>query len=384
MRTKQLKRSASKSLLDANIRPRNQSNCILTSLAIGLILITINYFFFANTHTTQFYDFDIYQQQTTTNYNINNNISITQNYIIDASQHISTKKPTINNLPNTKLKNIKHIFYGIFCTIKDINNRNLIRTGLNNQLNNIKQSGISYNINFIYKFIICETVNSMESKLEQAKYNDLIILNMTENMNKGKTFKYFQYIKLYSNISANSIVFKADIDAFIWLQSLFISISNINLSKYIFYGRQMDNVMCGGGDRCPPKNCYDFYKPRNNCWVYMSGGIYAMSKSLIDILFTKNMELPMMEEDLTIARLIHAKTEKDMVETYHIKNNGSIYCHRSVYYKSVQDHWIKFQNITVHPTFGGNECFADTCVAVPNRKVTIDCVPFFQKTSNLF
>lgn len=57
-------------------------------------------------------------------------------------------------------------------------------------------------------------------EMEQARYKDIIYLEIDENMNSGKTYQYFKHVHDKMSEKGYTFVFKADDDAFIHLPHL--------------------------------------------------------------------------------------------------------------------------------------------------------------------
>ena len=246
------------------------------------------------------------------------------------SEIFRTKSMDIKPVLLTSNKESKQIlFYGIYTRAKNKLERSRIRKGINEQLLLIPNiSNNSFNkIQFTFKFIIATLSPNIELINETNKYNDIIILNIKDNINKGKTYEYFKYISNNHNISDNSMIFKADIDTIICLSKLYQSMLDLNFSRYIYYGRINDNYFCGGGRNCPGKECTHFRYPKRKCWIYMSGGMYGMTKSLVKKMMYYYHTKKKMHEDMMVGKWI--KRSRLNYKNLIIRNysNGNIWCH---------------------------------------------------------
>lgn len=119
---------------------------------------------------------------------------------------------------------------------------------------------------------------------------DELVLNVTENMNKGKTFDFFRHVaKAYPWATH---IGKMDLDTFPYLHRLTESLHDHLASgkcQNHYVGDPMNYTKCGYWPWCPPKNCSvpideDFLKFKHgmkNCWSYMQGGMYVLSTAMV-------------------------------------------------------------------------------------------------------
>mmetsp|Transcript_59452 Transcript_59452/g.159208 ORF Transcript_59452/g.159208 Transcript_59452/m.159208 type:complete len:349 (-) Transcript_59452:88-1134(-) len=122
---------------------------------------------------------------------------------------------------------------------------------------------------------------------------DVLVLDVAENMNKGKTFAFFEAVsRLYPWATH---VGKMDTDTFPYLHRLSESLhAHAKSSKCPnhFVGDPMNHARCGYWDWCPPASCSlpvgeDFLKfdrsraDGPHCWSYMQGGMYVVSSGLL-------------------------------------------------------------------------------------------------------
>jgi hypothetical protein len=90
-----------------------------------------------------------------------------------------------------------------------------------------------------------------------------------ENMNFGKTFAWFQW----ASTQVADYVIKLDTDALAnW--HLLLSWTR-TMTPPAYFGTILTYSACGSQPYCPPVGCTDF---DDSCWVYMSGGMYGISK----------------------------------------------------------------------------------------------------------
>jgi Galactosyltransferase len=92
-------------------------------------------------------------------------------------------------------------------------------------------------------------------------------------MNFGKTFAWFQWaltqvadyvIKLDTDVSANWHLLLS------WTRTM---------RPPAYFGMILTNSGCGSQSFCPPVGCTNF---NSSCWIYMSGGMYGISKDVVD------------------------------------------------------------------------------------------------------
>lgn len=123
----------------------------------------------------------------------------------------------------------------------------------------------SYVADIDVKFVFCN-LTKVEQRvliaLENLRFNDIIILNCTENMNNGKTYTYFSSLPTILS-RRYDYVMKADDDVFIRLEPLSVSLRRLNRSD-LYYGSV---IPCQS----------------NNPFVeYMSGMGYLLSWDLVE------------------------------------------------------------------------------------------------------
>ena len=117
--------------------------------------------------------------------------------------------------------------------------------------------------------------------------HDVMRLNIHKNMDEGKTFYWFRTAEQLLKINAkyhplNGIV-KMDTDTAVnWTKFSVDVFSQVESPYYI--GRTNLHAKCGGAPYCPPTGCSDF---TDECWIYMSGGWYALSLETVETLTTK-------------------------------------------------------------------------------------------------
>ena len=158
---------------------------------------------------------------------------------------------------------------------------------------------------------------------------DVMRLDIHENIDEGKTFHWFRTASQWLQTNAkyhplNGIV-KMDTDTAVnWTKFSVDVFSQVERPYYI--GRTNGNAICGGASYCPPTGCSDF---TNECWIYMSGGWYALSLETVATL-TTNCSYSMQNingyEDLVVGQWI-----KNCIDMINIKStdNGMFFCHSS-------------------------------------------------------
>ncbi|XP_024360392.1 uncharacterized protein [Physcomitrium patens] len=110
------------------------------------------------------------------------------------------------------------IFIGVFSTASKVERRNIIRLAYGIQHTNIANVSI--------RFVI-GTPKGEEERLqlglESLHYGDLLILDMEENMNKGKTWKYFSTVAIMG--VHFDYVMKVDDDSYVRIHNLAASLA---------------------------------------------------------------------------------------------------------------------------------------------------------------
>lgn len=170
--------------------------------------------------------------------------------------------------------------------------------------------------------------------------NDIEILNINENINEGKTYYWFRQavneLKNKKILHPKSGIVKMDIDTVVnWTKFTDTFFSQLSPNYYI--GRVNTHEWCGGYAHCPPAHCKTF---DHSCWVYMSGGWYALSLSLasqliLDCTYPEKNSIGY--EDLMVGQWIfNCKTN---ISLHHV-DNGNFFCHGDF----VTDDMIEQQN----------------------------------------
>ncbi|KAJ3201830.1 hypothetical protein HK099_002078 [Clydaea vesicula] len=126
-------------------------------------------------------------------------------------------------------KNKDKIFIGLLTTAEKFYRRNLIRdTYLNLKPLNIE-----------FKFILGKPKDEETEtllKYENLKHQDLLILDIEENMNNGKTFKYFSTIYELYKEDPFKFVMKTDDDVFLHLPNIEKKFKDM-INDGVYYGR---------------------------------------------------------------------------------------------------------------------------------------------------
>lgn len=168
---------------------------------------------------------------------------------------------------------------------------------------------------------------------EIAAHNDIVQLDFAEQMNQGKTYRWFAMANMLraSGTFEFDAVFKMDTDTSVDWCGLCEAVAEVTKnSRHYYMGRRNSGGICGDMALCPPVDCVDYSE---NCWVYMSGGFYGMSAaSLYKIMshpFPKAHAIG--HEDLQVGRWFQR-----VVPDVSIVNidNGVLWCHDSAFHKS--------------------------------------------------
>jgi hypothetical protein len=168
------------------------------------------------------------------------------------------------------------------------------------------------------------------SRYLDEDHADILRLQIHENMDEGKTFQYFSSAIdwfLSHNVSYHPLngIVKMDTDTAVdW--PAFSKFVTTRLKPMYYAGRLNNRLICGNLDHCPPYGCQDF---SDGCWVYMSGGWYALSLDLaiatvLNCAYSASHTVGY--EDLTVGNWIaHCATDVSVV---HVEN-GDFFCHSS-------------------------------------------------------
>ncbi|OZJ05354.1 hypothetical protein BZG36_01555 [Bifiguratus adelaidae] len=153
-------------------------------------------------------------------------------------EHCARHRPKnytlINSLEPTK------IFMGILTKDDTVERRSLIRkTYLRNKPPSMT-----------FKFILGRPRKQYRTivETEQALYDDIVVLDIAENMNYGKTFAYLQWVNehyVQNTSSPIDYVIKADDDAYIVLERLEEALRVIE-PDHAYWGYLVGNTFMGG------------------------------------------------------------------------------------------------------------------------------------------
>nr|CAD1823390.1 unnamed protein product [Ananas comosus var. bracteatus] len=125
------------------------------------------------------------------------------------------------------------------------------------------------------RFVFCNLSTEEQAvfvALEIMCYDDIIILNCTENMDNGKTYNYFSSLPtLFDGDAKYDYVMKTDDDAFFRLPSLIESLRDKPRSD-VYYGLQMP---------CDKENFFPF-PPFMSGWVHLVVGPGGVDRHIRD------------------------------------------------------------------------------------------------------
>ncbi|CAG8731237.1 15079_t:CDS:2, partial [Dentiscutata heterogama] len=138
------------------------------------------------------------------------------------------------------------IFIGIMTVDEKIEIRDLLRKLYTHQNDvlarylGVKKSPISI------RFISGLPRDEYKDKLEEESkiYGDIVILNITENMDKGKTFEYFKW---FAKNRKDNYMAKLDDDAFFHLIHFYRDLQDIPRERVYYGDTVFDKYMAGGG-----------------------------------------------------------------------------------------------------------------------------------------
>jgi len=179
------------------------------------------------------------------------------------------KPPKLGGITRESSEKIK-ILIGVFTMARDYERRDAVR-----QL--YKKENLSH---IKIRFVLGNNQITKRTLEEMKMYDDFLVLDIVENMNDGKTHKFFHHVWHHSSEPVD-IVFKSDLDAHVCLQALGDQLKKREkdiLNGYFYYGKYVDHRRCRHPAICPPKHCRDFQK---DCWVYAQGGFYGINWNLL-------------------------------------------------------------------------------------------------------
>ncbi|CAG8531968.1 7855_t:CDS:2 [Paraglomus brasilianum] len=138
------------------------------------------------------------------------------------------------------------VFIGIFTIATKFERRQVIRDLYRAQQKTLIDDRVEY------RFIMGKPDSphlQLRLEIEQEAYGDLLILNITENLNKGKGHAYWKWAaKTFAGIPENKslLIAKADDDVFIHFQNLALNLRPL-APEYLYYGHERKKK--GGGWR---------------------------------------------------------------------------------------------------------------------------------------
>lgn len=170
-------------------------------------------------------------------------------------QSSSNYATTLHNSPHSKLQ--FSLLIGILTRADNYDRRHFLRLVYGIQSSPIAKIDV--------KFIFCNLTKPEQRvliSLEILRFNDIIILNCSENMNSGKTYTYFSSLPRILSYHYNYVM-KADDDVFLRLAPLALSLSALPRLD-LYYGFVVP---------CPSMNPFVHY---------MSGMGFALSWDLVE------------------------------------------------------------------------------------------------------
>lgn len=120
-------------------------------------------------------------------------------------------------------------------------------------------------------FVLGKSAIDITSEL--SSFEDIIVLEETENMNDGKTFAWFKYS--HHHLQNYTWVGKADMDTFLNLRALSIALATVPQQES--YGGVLVNdfIRCGQYSFCP------------HGLPYFSGSFYFLSRDVISLIMER-------------------------------------------------------------------------------------------------
>ncbi|KAJ3670622.1 hypothetical protein LUZ60_008048 [Juncus effusus] len=157
---------------------------------------------------------------------------VLQSFLATCPSTNSTTSHFDNSLAKTTINPNLRILIGILTVANNYERRHLIRLAYSRQSNNYFDADVDI------RFVFCSLSNEEQAvlvALEIMEYNDIIILNCTENMDNGKTYTYFSSVPALFHDDPYDYVMKCDDDTYLRLDNLVESL-RIKPREDVYYG----------------------------------------------------------------------------------------------------------------------------------------------------
>ena len=266
--------------------------------------------------------------------------------------HFSSRLIALSRTPFYRAANTQFsrptLLVGVFIT----NATSRLRLSAFRRSFQLASSLVKFNLHHV--FVLGDSIFADESQ------GDVLKLPIHENVDEGKTFRYFQAAMEWfssKNVAYHPLngIVKMDTDTAVdW--STFSDDVLPHLEPLYYLGRRNSRSICGNHQHCPPSICRDF---SDGCWVYMSGGWYALSvelakSAILNCSYSSSHTLGY--EDLTVGTWIsHCSSS---AKVFHVEN-GDFFCHSSLI---LDDHisemrfpkhyWMFFERVSCLGTNG--------------------------------
>lgn len=155
-----------------------------------------------------------------------------------------------------------------------------------------------------------------------AYTDEFVIGNFSENMNQGKTMRWFEYI---SSASPDAdFYFKCDDHTGVNLTAICSYLTDIpEPSAYHYIGRTMSI----SGEKWSTSRCPEASRDVGECFDYMQGGFYGFSRILLQEIVTHSALYRHGHEDLEMGRLVAALPQKDIITWHNFDFINPLWCH---------------------------------------------------------
>ncbi|KAJ3671404.1 hypothetical protein LUZ60_007483 [Juncus effusus] len=229
------------------------------------------------------------------------------------------------------------VLVGVFTIPNNYERRHLIRLAY------ARQSSLSYSDAQVDVFFVFCKLSSEEQKvlvaLEISRFNDIIILNCTENMNNGKTYTYFASIPTIFSERSYDYVMKCDDDTYVRLGNLVESLRN----------KSREDTYYGLVNPCYRANDMDYKMNKS----FMSGLGYVLSWDLVEWIAVSDLAYNNRNgpEDIILSAWLN-KAKKGQ-NRYH--NFPAIYDYRGILPETCWRHDFIPETIAVHMLKGNSE-----------------------------
>lgn len=176
--------------------------------------------------------------------------------------------------------------------------------------------------------------------LKESHSSAVVRLDMNDTIEIEKSIAFLHHG--VTNFPNAQFFFKRDEDTALNLENLCDTMINIaarNASLFTYYGFYMNSANCDGLYSCPPIGCGANFE--NNCWFYMQGGFYGLSRELAKGIISSDSKAFLATEgyqtmtkcrceDLLMGRLIKnfVDSSHTSISTNFYEYHNNVCCHK--------------------------------------------------------